>query len=33
MVTGEPIPVPKVMGSKVTAGTMNKTGGFVVRAE
>jgi len=33
MVTGEPIPVAKVVGSKVTAGTLNQTGGFVVRAE
>jgi Cu+-exporting ATPase len=33
MVTGEPIPVAKAVGSKVTAGTMNKTGGFVMRAE
>lgn len=33
MVTGEPIPVPKAIGSKVTAGTMNQTGGFVMRAE
>ncbi len=33
MVTGEPIPVAKSAGSKVTAGTMNQTGGFVMRAE
>lgn len=33
MVTGEPIPVNKVVGSKVTAGTLNQTGGFVMRAE
>ena len=33
MVTGEPIPVSKTPGSKVTAGTMNLTGGFVMRAE
>jgi P-type Cu+ transporter len=33
MVTGEPIPVAKAIGSKVTAGTMNQTGGFVMRAE
>ena len=33
MVTGEPIPVAKAAGSKVTAGTMNQTGGFVMRAE
>jgi Cu+-exporting ATPase len=33
MVTGEPMPVAKVIGSKVTAGTLNQTGGFVMRAE
>jgi Cu+-exporting ATPase len=33
MVTGEPMPVPKTVGSKVTAGTLNQTGGFVMRAE
>jgi Cu+-exporting ATPase len=33
MVTGEPIPVSKSVGSKVTAGTLNQTGGFVMRAE
>jgi len=33
MVTGEPIPVAKTVGSKVTAGTLNQTGGFVMRAE
>lgn len=33
MVTGEPVPVAKVAGSKVTAGTLNQTGGFVMRAE
>jgi Cu+-exporting ATPase len=33
MVTGEPIPVAKALGSKVTAGTLNQTGGFVMRAE
>src|SRR5437870_5515806 len=33
MVTGEPMPVSKVPGSKVTAGTINQTGGFVMRAE
>jgi Cu+-exporting ATPase len=33
MVTGEPIPVGKTVGSKVTAGTLNQTGGFVMRAE
>jgi len=33
MVTGEPMPVAKGPGSKVTAGTLNQTGGFVMRAE
>lgn len=33
MVTGEPMPVAKLAGSKVTAGTMNQTGGFTMRAE
>jgi len=33
MVTGEPIPVAKSVGSKVTAGTLNQTGSFVMRAE
>ena len=33
MVTGEPIPVAKAPGSKVTAGTLNQTGSFVMRAE
>ena len=33
MVTGEPVPVSKAAGSKVTAGTLNQTGGFVMRAE
>ena len=33
MVTGEPIPVEKTAGSKVTGGTVNSTGGFVMRAE
>nr|WP_315595052.1 copper-translocating P-type ATPase [uncultured Cupriavidus sp.] len=33
MVTGEPIPVTKTVGSKVTAGTLNQTGSFVMRAE
>jgi Cu+-exporting ATPase len=32
MVTGEPMPVAKAPGSKVTAGTINQTGGFVMRA-
>lgn len=33
MITGEPMPVAKAAGAKVTAGTMNQTGGFVIRAE
>jgi Cu+-exporting ATPase len=33
MVTGEPMPVAKSAGSTVTAGTMNQTGGFVMRAQ
>ena len=33
MISGEPMPVAKAPGSKVTAGTMNQTGGFVMRAE
>jgi Cu+-exporting ATPase len=33
MVTGEPVPVAKAVGSRVTAGTLNQTGGFVMRAE
>jgi Cu+-exporting ATPase len=33
MVTGEPIPVAKAVGSKLTAGTLNQTGGFVMTAE
>src|SRR5262249_52217384 len=33
MVTGEPIPVEKTNGSKVTGGTVNGTGSFIMRAE
>jgi len=33
MVTGEPIPVEKKAGDRVTGGTVNGTGGFVMRAE
>jgi Cu+-exporting ATPase len=33
MVTGEPIPVEKAPGARVTGGTVNGTGGFVMRAE
>ena len=33
MVTGEPIPVQKETGARVTGGTINGTGGFTMRAE
>ena len=33
MVTGESIPVEKTKGDKVTGGTVNGTGGFIVQAE
>jgi Cu+-exporting ATPase len=33
MITGEPIPVEKGPGSKVTGGTVNGSGSFVMRAE
>jgi len=33
MVTGEPIPVAKAPGDRVTGGTVNGTGSFVMRAE
>jgi Cu+-exporting ATPase len=33
MVTGESIPVEKIVDSKVTGGTVNGTGSFVMRAE
>ena len=33
MVSGEPIPVEKDVEAKVTGGTVNGTGGFVMRAE
>ncbi len=33
MVTGEPLPVSKIVGDKVTGGTVNGAGGFVMRAE
>ena len=32
MITGEPIPVEKEAGSKVTGGTLNKAGTFVMKA-
>ncbi len=33
MITGEPIPVEKTAGSRVTGGTVNGTGSFVMTAE
>jgi len=33
MITGEPIPVEKETGAKVTGGTVNGTGSFVMQAE
>ncbi len=33
MLTGEPVPVEKVSGSKVTGGALNGSGSFVMRAE
>lgn len=33
MVTGEPIPVEKTTGDRITGGTVNGTGGFIMRAE
>jgi Cu+-exporting ATPase len=33
MLTGEPVPVEKISGSKVTGGTVNGTGSFVMQAE
>jgi P-type Cu+ transporter len=33
MLTGEPVPVAKTAGEKVSAGTLNTTGTFVLRAE
>ena len=33
LVTGEPLPVEKVPGNRVTGGTLNATGGFVMQAE
>jgi Cu+-exporting ATPase len=33
MITGEPIPTEKTAGSRLTGGTVNGTGGFLMRAE
>ncbi len=33
MITGEPIPVEKTQNSRVTGGTVNGTGSFIMRAE
>ncbi len=33
MLTGEPVPVEKVAGAKITGGTLNGSGSFVMRAE
>ena len=33
MVTGEPVPVPKALGSAVTGGTVNGTGSLLVQAQ
>ncbi|MGB7309728.1 MAG: heavy metal translocating P-type ATPase [Candidatus Acidiferrales bacterium] len=33
LVTGEPIPIEKTTGSRVTGGTVNGTGSFLMRAE
>jgi Cu+-exporting ATPase len=33
MITGEPVPVEKAVGDKVTGGTVNGPGSFVMRAE
>lgn len=33
MITGEPIPVEKAAGDRVTGATVNATGSFVMRAE
>jgi Cu+-exporting ATPase len=33
MITGEPVPMEKSVGDKVTGGTVNGSGGFIMRAE
>ncbi len=33
MITGEPLPVEKITGDKVTGGTINTTGSFLMQAE
>jgi Cu+-exporting ATPase len=33
MITGEPLPVEKAVGDKVTGGTVNGTGSFIMKAE
>ena len=33
MITGEPLPIEKTIGDKLTGGTLNGTGSFVMRAE
>jgi Cu+-exporting ATPase len=33
MITGEPIPAEKIVGSRVTGGTINGAGAFIMRAE
>ncbi len=33
MVTGEPLPVEKAVGAKVTGGTVNATGSFIMQAQ
>jgi Cu+-exporting ATPase len=33
MITGEPLPAEKTAGDKLTGGTLNRTGSFVMRAE
>jgi Cu2+-exporting ATPase len=33
MITGEPMPAEKATGSRVTAGTVNQTGSFLMRAD